>query len=226
MTMLLTDIREVKGVLDIDPEDKSEDWKLLLFIEQASEWISEYLDRPGLEKKSRTEYYNGTGTQKLLLRSRPVYTSPTILVRLDESAYYGSATDSFDAETALTYGEDFALELDQEDGTSRSGILVRIGDVWPKASVRQRGFLSPFVGEGFGVVRVTYTAGYTVDTLPAIFRLACNLLVAKMRYLIPPGMEIGSESYEERSVSYVNQNRNILMSLVKPLLNGQRNWKF
>lgn len=217
-------MREAKTILEIDPDDRSEDALLNLLIEQSSQWIEEFLNRPGMERKERTEYYFGTGTQRLLLRSRPVFTVPTILVRVDEAGNFGSTSGSFNADTALTYGDHFALVLDQEDGSSRSGILYRINNVWPAPSARMRGLLSPFVATGFGTIRVIYTAGYTVDSLPASIRLACNLLVQKLRYVMPLGMELAGDSYEERAISPLNSEKEKLMALAKPLLLPFRNW--
>lgn len=223
--MLFTDIRECKSVLEVDQRDSSEDKKLNFFIEQASQWIEEFLGRPGLEYKARTEFYKGSGTQKLQLRARPVYTTPTISLSLDEAGYYGEAKNSFAAADALVYGDDFALQVDQANGTSRSGILLRINSLWPKPTLRQMGYLSPFIGEGFGTIKITYTAGYKVEDLPASLRFACNMIVAKMRYLFPLGMELSSESYEERAISMIS-HRDYLFGQVKPLLYPFRNWKF
>ena len=224
--MLLSDIRELKAQLEIDSGDTSEDKKLNFFVEIASSWIEELLNRPGLSYKSRTEFYNGTGTQRLLLRSRPVYTTPTIQVSVDESGYFGQPSGSFDTNTALTYGDDFYLQTDQEDGTSRCGILIRNGTYWPKPRVRQAGLLAPFLGIGFGVVKVVYSAGYFVDNLPPAIRFACNLLVAKMRHLMPLGLELTSESYEERSMSWVGERKDYLLALVKPMIHPYRNRNF
>ena len=222
---ILTDIKELKGILEIDPLDTSEDKKLMFLIEMASQWIEEWLDRPGLFLKARTEYYNGTNTQKLLLRSRPVFTTPTIQVFLDESGYFGSVSGSFDSSlTALTYGEDFALKVDQEDGSSRSGILIRINNLWPRPSVRQAGLLAPFIGEGFGSIKVTYTAGYYVDNLPPVFRLACNILVAQLRYMFPLGFLLASESFEERSISIHIPQKLYFLSMITPMLLPYKNW--
>ena len=224
--MLLTDLRELKTYLDIDAGDTSEDKKLLFLVEHVSSWIEEVIDRPGLSFKSRTEYYNGSGTQKMLLRSRPVYTSPTITCLVDEAGYFGSASGSFASTTALVYGTDFCLQIDQEDGTSRSGILARINDTWPKPQVRQYGWLSPFIWSSQGNVKVTYTAGYTVDNLPSVFRLAINLLIARLRYILPIGYEMNSESYEERSISLALSEKDKLLGLIRPMLLPYRNWTF
>ena len=219
---------ELKVLLGLDPGNTAQDAKLLLLNTVAGEWLGEWLNRPGFDLKSRTEYYDGTGTQKLLLRSRPVYTSPAVKVYEDDQGFWGAASGSFDATTTeLTYGTDFALMLDPgEEGRSRSGILVRMNGYWERPSVRQRGYLSPFIGEGFGNVKVVYTAGYTVDTLPAQLRMAANLLIARLNYVWPLGVELGSESYEERSISIITSEKSKLFALVRPMLFGFRNFKW
>ena len=145
---------------------------------------------------------------------------------MDEAGYFGQATGSFDSSTtALTYGTDFCLWTGGEDNaSSRSGILVRVNQLWPKPSVRQRGWLSPFVAEGFGNCKVIYTAGWTTDTLPADFRWATNLLVARMRTMMPLGMESTGDSFDEKSVSYAVDRKLYLMALVRPHLMKYKNW--
>jgi len=221
----LTDVNECKVFLQIDPADTSEDLRLGFFIEMASAWIEESLNRVGqINYQSRTQYYKGSGTPKLLLRARPVFTSPTIQAWKDSGAWYGSVTDSFSSSNALTYGTDFALEIDQDDGSSRSGILLRINDYWPKRGLRQTGYLSPFVGESFGIIKIIYTAGYTQDTLPAPLRLACNTLVAELKQLFPLGFLLAGENYEERGVTYQLPQKKPLLSMIEPMICGFRNY--
>lgn len=184
------------------------------------------VNRPGLSLAERTEYYDGTGTQKLLLRNRPIPTPTAVQVWTTQSGYWGSVTDSFSSADALTYGVDFAVRIDQPDGSSRSGILLRIGNYWERPTIRSRGLLSPYLGEGNGNIKVTYTGGYTVDTLPSPFRLACVLLVSRLRYIFPLGVELGSEGYEERSISVITSEKTKLLALVMPLLRNYRNWKW
>jgi hypothetical protein len=225
--MLLTDISELKAYLEIDPNNTAEDLKLSFLVEAVSQWIEELLNRPGLSYASRTEYYNGTGTSRLLLRSRPVFTTPTILVYEDGSGFFGSTSGSFDTgTTALTYGEGFCLQIDRDDGSSRSGILIKTRGLWEKRAVRQTGYLTPFVGPSYGSIKVVYTAGYTVDTLPASFRMAVNLLVSRLRYVLPLGLELSAESYEDRTIaiSAIAQMKNYLLSMVRPFLWPYRNW--
>lgn len=225
--MLFTDTSELKKILDIDPLDLSEDAKLSLCIEWATDLIGTFLGRPGFDLKARTEFYKGTGTQNLLLNHRPVSTTPTIVVLSDTAGNYGSSPNAFDSSIAsLVYGTDFCLDIDQEDGTSRSGILVRIGDYWPRPRVRSAGLLSPFLGQDTGSLKITYTAGYTVDNLPAAFRVAGNLLVARLRYIFPLGMELGGEGYEERSLAVITDQKDYIFSLIRPILSPYRNWRW
>lgn len=222
--MILSDLNEVKKILAIPVENTTEDVQLSLYLEFASGLIEEVLNR-SLFFRSRTEYYDGTGTQRLNLRSRPVYTTPAIEVWHDRDGWYGSNSDAFQG-NPMTYGRDFCLVIDQDNGTSRSGILIRINDVWPRFSYREQGYLSPFVKKGMGNIKVIYTAGYTVDDLPAPLRAACDLLVARYRYVFPLGMELSSESYEERSISNMANARDYLLSLIKPMVYPYRNWSW
>lgn len=231
--MLLTDLQELKKTLEIHPENTQEDAKLWLFVEWATGLIEESLGiQPGrLSLKERTEFYGGTGTQMLLLRSRPVIldsaSAPTNLtVLVDEGGFFGSKSGSF-AQPALTWGGDYCLDIDQDDGlSSRSAILFRINGYWPRPTHRQVGLLTPFVGTSLGNVKVTYNGGHTVDMLPSSFRAAVNMQVAAMRYMFPLGMALTSESYEERNISLSQPQKDYLMGMVKPLLSAYRNWKW
>ncbi len=177
-----------------------------------------------LEYKARTEYLNGSGKQFLLLRHRPVFLTPRVW--LDEGGFYGAPSSAFDSTRELTYGTDFALRIDQEDGSSRSGILIRINREWPRPQIRERGYLSPYVGDGFGNIKVTYSAGYTLDTLPGTIRMATTFLVARIREMLPLGYELSHESYEERTITKAISDRQKLMSLVWPLILPYRNHRF
>lgn len=221
--IFLSDLRELKVLLEIDPTDAVEDVKLGLLLEVASSWIQECLGRD-LENRSRTEYYDGTGTQTLPLRQRPVFTNPNPAVSIDESGYFGAPAGSFAAGTALTYGTDFVVDVDQDDGSSRAGMLVRVGGVWPRAVLRRTGLLTPYRGRAYGSIKVTYTAGYTVETLPPMIRTACNLLVARMRDVLPLGVESTQENFQERTVSVVTNAKTRLLELAWPLLLPYRNW--
>lgn len=219
----LCDLREVKGKMELDPDDPSDDKILGWIIPQAAEWIEEVLGRK-LFYKTRTEFYNGTGTQKLNLRARPVYvtvpspyTSLTVWIDTNNQSYYGSAPNAF-PDPPLVYGQDYCLRIDEDDGSSRSGILIRIDDVWQKPSFREQGYLAAYVGSDSGSIKVTYTAGYTADTMPATLRMAASFLVIRIRRLFPLGYELSSEGYEERSISILADNKHYLLGLIMPML--------
>jgi hypothetical protein len=231
--ILFTDLQELKTMLDIDPGDKSEDKKLWFFVEQASGLIEEICNRD-FTYKSRTQYYNGTGTQKLLLRCRPVFPNPpspfsALSVVYDSAGFFGSAPGAFTTSPTtqqLTYGTDYCLWIDQDDGTSRSAILFRINDYWWKPTRRQVGYLSPFIGDDTGSYQVSYTAGYTVDSLPSIIRQCANMLIATMRNMFPWGAPIATESYEEISMGLSQERKDYLLALAKPYIANMKNLKF
>lgn len=224
----LTDLREVKTILEIDPQNTTEDVKISFFITLASEWISEYLGRQ-LGFAQRAQYFSGTGTQKLLLPCRPVYINPLPLVYVDMNGFYGSTTGAFTNQgEQLTYGTDFCLQLDSEDGTQcKTGIMIRINDYWQKPTIRNPGYLTPSLGDGNGNILVQYSAGYTVDAMPTQIRMACNILVQRLRYVMPLGMELSSDGYEDRNISFgLSFPKHYLMSIVKPMLTSYRNWSW
>ena len=224
--MLFQDVQELKSLLEIAVDDDTQNKQLNFLNEYASGLIEEVLNRD-FTRRARTQYYDGTGTRKLLLRSRPVYTTPTIEAFEDDSGFFGTASGAFDSTlTALTYNSDFGLQVDQDDGTSRSGILVRFSSVWSKPSYRQKGYLTPFQGHSHGNVKIVYTAGWTVDTLPAPFRLCAGVLVSRLRHLLPIGLWLTSESYEERSVSYWMPQRDMFRGLINEMLGSFRNWRW
>ena len=224
--MVFTDLIEVKTALGIDRDNTSQDAKLSLFITWACSWIEGYLNRP-LFQRERTEYYAGTGTQKLLLKARPVMATPTPRVFVSERGLYGNTEDPFPSTSELTYGDGgLSLFVDREDGGSNCGILVRPIAAWPKPYVRQPGYLSPYLGEAFGNIKVIYTGGYTPDTLPDEIALAAVELVARMRGYFPLAMPVSSESYEERSISFAVRDQNFLMGQVKYRLSRYRNWRW
>ncbi len=224
----LVDLAEVKSILEIDPDDTEEDKKLLFLIEMASDWIEELLDRKGLMfYKSRTQYYSGTGTQSLLLNARPVFNPTTIIVKATETGWYGS-NNAFTTATPLTYGSDFCLKLDSEDGLySKSGILLRLGSYWLKPWVRTWGLLAPFAGDGLGNIQVTYSGGYTIDTLPSALRMAMSFIVGRLRYTLPIAMETTSDGYADRSIGISPSQKDYLLGMVKPMIMPfYKNWSF
>lgn len=217
-------------MLEIDPEDTEEDKKLLFLISMASDWIeNDILDRP-LFYKTTTEWYNGSGTQKLLLKRRPVYYPDQIVVYVNQTGYFGAPSGAFSSENTLVYGGDFCLYIDWPDSpngvASKNGILVRMGDFWQKPSIRAYGLLTPYLSQGFGNIQVTYTAGYTIDGLPNAIRMAMAYLIGRLRFLLPIGFELSGDAYEEKTVQINPQQKNYLLGELRTMLFPYRNWNF
>ncbi len=223
--MIFSDLREIKLLLEIDPNNHISDNVLQLYNEWATSIIEEFCGGRRFTYRARTEYYDGTGCQKLVLRSRPVF-PPITSVIYDQGGLYGQASGAFTnpPNTPLVYGVDYTLKIDEDDGTSRSAILYNINSYWQRPTVRQMGLLTPFQGPDTGSYQVIYNAGYTVDTLPGAFRAAAGLLVVRLNNLFPIGQAIGNESYEERSIGYIEERKDYLLALVKPLLFSYRNF--
>lgn len=221
--MLFTDLKELKSIFEIDPDNKNEDKNLWFFAEWATRWVEEYLGRD-VSFKERTWYYDGKGTSNLVLKHRPVYRTPTPRAWVDDGGFGGDAPGAFPDTTELVYGTDFVLAVDNYDtNTSRSGLLVHLGGGWPRFNYRRRGFLTPYAGPGTRNVKVVYSAGHTVDTLPATFRAGTVQMVAQMRSLFPLGLALSSENYEDRSISILNERKDYIMGLAKQWLMPYRN---
>lgn len=231
--MLLTDLGEIKTLLDIDPANTAQDKLLYFLIKTASEWIEQLINRPGLSFAQREEYPRPSGTEKLLLKYRPVRAStqyaPQVWTNISACFPQGASTQNLNTTgELLQWGVDYDVMIDDvAKQWSRAGILLRRnGSTWEKDWSRQRGFLSPFVRQTYGTIRVVYWAGYTADDLPQGFRDACNFIVARLKNTWPLGMELGGESYEERSVSYLAQQKNYLCATALPFISQYRNWRF
>ncbi len=224
--MIYTDLYELKLLLELDPLNTVEDAKLSLFVEMAGTIIEGLLNRDFI-KKERTEYYGGCGTQQILLRHRPAYTTPVPQVWVDQNGYFGASSGSFQgSDQPLVYGQDFCFDTPEEGQPSKSGLLIRVNNYWPRPAVRSDGLLSPYLGISHGNVKITYTAGYTVDTLPADFRFATISLVTKMRGFMPVGYELSSDGYEDKTISIIAERRDYLTATAKQILWRYRNWRF
>ena len=229
-----TDLVELKTILQIDPRNTTLDTQLGLFNEWTASIFEEFLGREVMYA-ARTLNYPGTNCQKLLLKHRPVYPSTPpgqantlpfmpISVTVTQGGNWGEATGV--SGDTLAFGTDYAIRIDRDDGGSREAILYRIGDVWPRPVERSQGMLSPYIGDDMGSVQVSYTAGFTIDTLPGSFRAAAEMLIARLNNLFPLGQQLSSESYIERSIGLTENQRRYLLGLVRPFLLFWRNWVF
>lgn len=223
--MILGDLVTLKSLLEIPDCVTTEDRRLLIFLQWATEWVEELCDRK-FGYGQYTEYIDAKGTQRLLLRHRPARPSG-MQVWLDSASNFNAGDDPFPDTSLLTYGTDYILEIDDvAKNWSKRGILYRINATWARRWTRSGPYLSAFHLDNPGTVKVTYNAGYAVDEMPANVRGAVLTLVAKMRNYFPLAMEIGGEGYEDRSLSYNLTDRNYLLTSVKDMLVNHRNWSF
>lgn len=205
------------------------DERFAQFLEAAEVAIKRYchrdfeqVDYPGaaLGGPGDSGYYDGTGTQELLLRQTPVH-GGTVVVHQDAGGYYGAGANAFPATTLLTEGTDYVLKRDGDGANqSASGILLRLGgastagigtgEPWPPYTWNRAGSLagrSPALWpRGIGNLRIHYRAGFPPDSIPADLLEAVHQLAAwMMRSGHLGGVPLQSESLGNYSYS-VAQN--------------------
>jgi hypothetical protein len=147
---------------------------------------------------SHTEFPKGGG-ESFTLRERPV-ASTGLSVYLDVNGFFGKGTNAFASGTLLTEGVDYVLQRDQTDGSSKSGVVFRLGGgavggplAWPWAFDLPRGSLTARLSPRWpgvpGCVSVTYAAGYSLTTVPYDLQAAvielCGWLYRNLRYSGP-----------------------------------------
>jgi hypothetical protein len=103
---------------------------------------------------------------------------------------------------------------------------VRTGAFWNKAGRRQAGFLSPYVDESYGTIKVTYTAGYAPEDIPGELLMAAVQVTARIRFMMPLGLPLGSDSFGGRSISIGTNERNWILGQSKTLLFRYKNRRF
>ena len=186
--MPLTTLDSVKTHLGIS--DGAEDALLSQLVSQAEAVIKSEVGA-NIEQASYTEFYCGDGGRALVLRQRPVQSITSIHV--DNQGFFGEASGAFSDDSLLAAGEDYALQRDHASDVeqSHSGIVLRMGAVWPAAPARFRGLLAQGARRGIGNVKVEYVAGYA--TPPADLVLAANNLIAVLRRTASAGAPIRSE---------------------------------
>ena len=109
------------------------------------------------------------------------------------------------AESLLVAGTDFALDTDQPDGSSRSGIVYRLnGAVWHRPYVSTAGNLSASAPYPNGNVKVVYQAGFA--TVPGDVELATQMSVSRMANVVKTGAMLSAESTPGYSYTVANSS--------------------
>ncbi len=173
----------------------------LLQLLAAAEWrVKRYCGRDFVYRAAVTEYYDGRGTAELLLDRTPVATVTAVYE--DWGGYGGTAVGAFPATSLLTAGTDYYLPIDSlyNDGLSYSGILRRIGTVWPVSTSRPAGLLSTRRVPARGAVKVTYSGGFQL--IPHDLKQAVWDLTTISSVMAPDGRPALSESGEGYAVSF------------------------
>lgn len=149
---------------------------LAAVIAQAQDGAEEWCGR-GFDSAARTEYYSGTGTTDMSLRTTPVTTLTSVSYLSSVSAGVASFT-AFDGGTYYFDGD--------------SGLLVRYSafDAFDDAN--------PVWPDGTRNIKVVYTAGYS--TIPDGLKLAGFRLIDYLRDM--RGKSGGLQSESMGSYSY------------------------
>ena len=186
----------VKTQGGIAASDTSRDAQLRSLIEGVTSLVKQQLNRD-LESQDYVEYYSGNGSPVLMLNQYPV--TAVSLVCVDDSGYFGTAAEGFDASLNLTNGVDYAL-MSGANGLGSSGFLRRIGTTWHRPPSRARGVLANLPGVPNGNIKVQYTAGFSV--IPPAITAAVNALVLKQASLMAIGGVASGMNYEDASVRF------------------------
>ena len=190
--MALTTLNSVKNHLGIGSSEVTEDALLNQLIAQVDVLLKGRLGQH-VETQTVTEYYRGNGTDAFALRQIPVQSITGLW--LDATGHFGDGPDAFAAGTQLTLGTDYDLVRDRPDGSSRSGLVVRLNGIWPGRRARTRGLLATRLSAGLGNIKVTYVCGYA--TVPKDLELAANLVIGHVRQLRKHGAMVRSEAVED-----------------------------
>lgn len=169
----------------------SEDPIIETFINKASIWANDFTQRL-LLSRTLTEYYDGEGETELLLRQYPV----TALTNL-----YDDPLRAFGAGTAIDIANN--VVLDGEKG------IVRL---WNQAVAFNDGIFN---------VKVVYTAGYALASVPESIKEAVLLYIGNLyrRQYQDQRFGVSSETIGDRTTNYANDE---FPAKAKALLNPYR----
>ena len=165
-----------------------------------------------------------TNPATLTATATPILFGPAVWI--DDNGYWGTYPGAFASTTQVFEGQDFALERDQPDLSSRRGMLLRIVGTWDTLYTSQAGQLSAHNATGQGNIKVQYTAGFA--SLPPDLELACIRVIAKCRNSKWYGDLVASESFDGQSYSLEQHRSQVGLGLldgdVAPILARYRNF--
>lgn len=187
--------------------DATRDAAITAMLAQVEDAIKKRLHQP-VESATYTEYYDAPVGPLLALRWLPVSSVTSI-------HYHPGANGdpaAFVAGDALTQYEQWVLEADQADGTSRCGLVRRVGAAgWGMNYRRPAGRLAPNLEPGRKSLKVVYTAGYS--SVPASILAAGYLMTSRLYESRQRGFPVNSESLNSYSYSASNATADSLLDM-------------
>jgi hypothetical protein len=199
--------------------DDSQNAILIQLIGAASNFITDYCNRD-FTYGSYTDIYSGTNTPYLRLKRWPIWSIQNVWLEGGSAGSFGQAPNAFSL-PPLVQGVDFALAADQPDGSSLSGLLVKLNGVWPVRRSRTTSNLAGGYDSGFGNVKVQCTANF--KEVPGPVALACRMLVKRVMATRQFGALVKSEVTPDYSYSLDSfAPGEELLGLIRPLLGKYR----
>jgi len=220
----LTTLCAAKTYLQIPDADTGRDAVIRQLIPQVSAAIEKYCGR-SFGVFEYTDYYYGDGTPTLVLNNRPVVPG-SLTVWQDDTGFWGQGEDAFGDVDLLVEGEDYALEID-DNGLGGSGVLRRIGAVWPEDKWRMWLNQSPELSYNRRVRQGNLKVRYTAGVVPAEVQLAANMTLSSVLQMNQTGGPLASESYEDYARSFADVVANdgyvgVIPPQARSLLAGHR----
>lgn len=179
--MALAELDYMKDVLGVTTD--AQDVQLRAFLDAADRAVKNWCQTE-LESADYTEYLTGGNQPRIAVRNVPVTAVAGVWVH--DAGHFGAGPDAFGSATALVSGVDYALDVSPGGSVSKSGILFRLGTVWPmRKQSYGRGLLGVDFGPAWGNIKVSYTAGY--ECVPADLQMAVVMVAQAMRKSAPEG---------------------------------------
>ena len=186
-------VKEFKDFLQLD--GSAEDGLIISLIDAVSTDIERRTGRTFKERTGLVEFYDSKGGRKLFSRRRPITTTTTLELRVDPDHEF-TADDDLIEETGGTVG-DFTLDRN-------IGLFTLVGT---------RTF-----NRGPQIIRLTYSAGYTVGNIPDEAKLAAAYMVGFMlqKFRDKGGLTHASKSMPQGTTTFLNERPAIVDQLLQP----------
>lgn len=181
------------------------DAALQMILNEVNGALTHAIRQP-LESTTYTEYYDAPYTDRLVLRQWPVTTVTTVKVAQNSSG----DPAKFTTDTLWTQYVDYVVEVDQSNGSSRSGLLRSTRGYWGMQQAHPMGRLASRMTADYRAVQVVYVAGY--DQIPQSLKSAALLMTSRLFHLRKFGLMPGSASLN--GASYSLQQGNTAVGLI------------